>query len=198
MKTLLLLVLAQTQWTFDDGKPNRPPAQFEFGASQKAPAARWVVKRDGKGLVLAQIERKAKQRLAVAVVRDSSFQAVRLSAKVKAVAGYQAAGVVWAYKDPEHYLVARTNPAEGNVRVDRVVGGSRTKLKSAPVDGLEKGKWHTLRIEHRGTTIALYLGDEKVFDIPDAPPAEAGKVGLWVKDDTVAHFDDFAAESLAP
>ena len=33
------------------------------------------------------------------------------------------------------------------------------------------------------------------MEMPVEAP-EAGKVGLWVKDDTVVHFDDFTADEL--
>lgn len=197
MTSLLLLaslVAAPATLTFDDGKADQPPAGFAFTTGDKAPAAKWVLKKDGKGLVLAQVEDKIDKRFACAVVNDSSFKNVRVGTRLKTLSGYQAAGVVWGWKDANNYFVARTNPEEGNIRADRVVNGVRQKIGGKPVDGLKTGAWHALQVEHRGKSLTLSLGGKKVVEVADAPEPDTGRVGLWAKDDTVAHFDDFLAE----
>jgi hypothetical protein len=128
------------------------------------------------------------------VVVKSSFRDVRLSARVKTLGGYQGAGVVWRYKDPNHYYVARINPEEGNVRVDVVVEGKRRKLGMTDLKDLKTGVWHTLAVEHKGAAITVKVGDKVVIEATDETLAQAGRVGLWIKDDTLAQFDDLDVE----
>jgi len=37
----------------------------------------------------------------------------------------------------------------------------------------------------------VYFNEEKLFEVEDATFTEPGKVGLWIKADSVTHFDDF-------
>ena len=74
--------------------------------------------------------------------------------KFKPVSGRedQAGGVVWRWKDADHYYVARANALENSVSLDYTEGGRRKTLKyvDAPVRG---GKSHTLRVEFSATAI---------------------------------------------
>ena len=44
-----------------------------------------------------------------------------------------------------------------------------------------------------GRQITVSVDGKKVMDAKDTTYAKTGKVGLWVKDDTVAQFDDLTA-----
>ncbi|MHC4090768.1 MAG: family 16 glycoside hydrolase, partial [Planctomycetota bacterium] len=54
------------------------------------------------------------------------------------------------------------------------------------------GKWHTIKIEHRGNHIRCHLNGQKLLDVKDDTFAEAGGIGLWTKADAVTSFDDLA------
>jgi hypothetical protein len=199
MSLLATLALFAASWTFDEGKAGSPPTAFTFGAAEKGAAGKWVLrpagdgKAGGKGLVLAQ-EDKTDDRYAVAVAGEETMTDVKLSARIKTRAGgYQAAGVVWRLQDPDNYYVARINPEEANVNLFVFVGGKRRKLAGVPSTALKAGTWHTLEVAHVGPAITVKVDGKPLLDAKDTTLAKAGKVGLWVKDDTVAEFDDLTA-----
>lgn len=195
MHIALTLLLFSARWGFDDGQAGKPPAGFTFGAAEKGAVGKWVLRKADKGLALAQ-EDKTDDRYAVAVAGDQTFADTKISARIKTQAGgYQAAGVVWRLQDVDNYYVARINPEEENVNLFAFVGGKRKKLAGVPTKALKAGTWHTLAVSHVGPDIVVTVDGAKLIEHKDTTYAKAGKVGVWVKDDTVAHFDDLEAEA---
>ena len=192
-----LLALAMT-WGFDDGKAGKPPTGFEFGAAEEGATGKWILREEPgtKGLVLSQ-EDETDDRYTVAVAKGTAFKDVRLRAKIKTRAGgYQAAGVVWRLKDPNNYYVARINPDEENINLYMFKGGKRHKLAGVSSKVLKPATWHTLLVEQKGPAIVVKVDGKTIIEHKDETFATPGKVGLWVKDDTVARFDDFQVEAL--
>lgn len=190
-----LLFLGIVTWNFDKDEADKEPAGFEFATTAKTPAGKWRV----VDKALAQLDTdKTDKRYALAVVKDSSYKDVRLCVHAKPISGEvdQAAGLVWRYKDADNYYVARSNVLEKNVRLYKVVNGNRTKFAGKEEVKLKAGEWHTLQVEHRGTSIAVYLNDDKLFEAEDKTFPDAGKVGVWTKADSVTWFDDLTAEEL--
>jgi len=112
--------------------------------------------------------------------------------KMKPVSGRedQAGGVIWRFKDGNHYYVARANAMENNVSLYYTEGGARKTLKyvDAPV---RLGAWHTLRVEYAGTRIRVIFDGVARIELDDAHIAGPGAVGLWTKADSRTRFDDF-------
>jgi len=138
------------------------------------------------------------RRFAMAVVKESSYKDVRLSVRGKPISGEvdQTVGLVWRYQDADNYYVARSNVLEKNVRLYRVVKGNRIKFAGEEEVDLKLGEWRTLKIEHQGTTIRVFLNDRMLFESQDKTFPDAGKVGLWTKADSVSFFDDLTAEEM--
>ena len=103
----------------------------------------------------------------------------------------QAGGLVWRWKDGDHYYVARANALENNVSLYYTEGGSRRTIRyvDAPV---ASGAWHTLRVEFVATRIAVSLDGKRYIDVEDSHIGGTGSVGVWTKADSVTAFDDFA------
>ena len=103
----------------------------------------------------------------------------------------QAGGLVWRWKDGNHYYVARANALENNVSLYYTEGGVRKTLKyvDAPV---ASNAWHVLRVEFRGTHIRVLLNGKAAIELDDAHIAGAGAVGVWTKADSVTAFDDLS------
>ncbi len=200
MRWLLLLGLPLlAPWSFESDEVDKPPAGFDFATTAKAPAGKWVVINDGGNKVLAQLDKDTTdRRYAMAVAKEQKFTNVRLSVRGKPVSGEvdQAVGLVWRWQDADNYYVARSNVLEGNVRLYRVVKGNRIKFAGKEELKIKAGEWHTLRVEHRGPAIKVFLGDDKVIESEDRTFVDAGRVGVWIKSDSVTHFDDLTAEEM--
>ena len=185
-------------WSFNQDELGKPPAGFEFAVTAKKQPGKWVVIKDGSNRVLAQLDRdKTDRRFAMAVVKDATYKDLRLSVKAKPVVGdvEMVAGLVWRYQDADNYYVARFN--DDSVRVDRVVKGERHLLPAREIRvTLEPKKWHTLIVEHRGETIKVSVGGKTVFEGKDRTYTEAGRIGVWIKADSLTHFDDLTVEPL--
>jgi hypothetical protein len=203
LPALALLFLAtgplDRAWSFDADEVGKQPRGFYFDTTNDRPDGKWQVINDGDRRVIAQMDRnRDDNRLALAVVEDVEVKNLRLSAKIKVVAGdeEQSGGIVWRYKNSENYRLARLDPEEKNVRLYRVVDGNRIRFGGEQRKRLALNQWYTLRIEHRGSLVKVYLDDEMLFDERDRHFTKAGKVGLWTKGDAVVHFDDVRAQEL--
>jgi len=119
--------------------------------------------------------------------------------KFKPISGKedQAGGLVWRWKDADHYYVARANALENNVSLYYTERGTRKTLKyvDAPVVA---GVWHTLKVEFSGPRIAVALDGRRLIEVDDTHLSGAGAVGVWTKADSVTAFDDFAHGAVRP
>jgi len=193
----MAFVFAAAPFSFDKDKVGDIPAGFEIAMTKGEPAGQWSVQQDGAGRVLNYTVKKPHEAFGVAVAKTGAYKDVAVSVRIKTVGGaYQAAGVVWRYKDAGNYYVARMKAADKNVHVFRVVDGKRTSVAGKDAPSLEGNKWQALKVEHRGDAITVSLGGAKLFTATDKTLTE-GRVGVWYKDDTSVHFDDLEAKELA-
>jgi hypothetical protein len=65
-------------------------------------------------------------------------------------------------------------------------GGYGTDVK-VPSD-----TWHSLRIDFSGSCFRVSFNGKQLFEVEDSTFADAGKVGLWTKADSVTLFDQVA------
>jgi hypothetical protein len=187
-------------WSFDMDEPGEKPAGFYFDETEDAKPGHWEVKEDeGGNRVLVQLDRtRDRTRYALAVVEDSSLRDLKVSVRMKAVDGDldQAGGVMWRYRNSENYLVARLDISERNVRLFRFVDGNRVQFGVKEDLDVENGAWYTLRVEHRGSNVTVYLDDEALFMERDRHFRRSGRIGVWAKSDSVVYFDDLYAKDL--
>jgi len=121
-----------------------------------------------------------------------------IEVKFKAIAGSQdrAAGVVWRAKDANNYYIVRANALEDNFVLYKTVDGARSALDivgrkggygvSVPVPA---NTWHTLRIDFKANRFKASFNGNQLFEVDDSTFADAGKVGLWTKADSITLFD---------
>ena len=124
---------------------------------------------------------------------------VDLSVRFRPVSGRvdQAAGLVWRYQNEDNYYIVRANALEDNVVLYKVQNGQRTDL---PVKGegrtygkpaeVPAGQWSTLRVVAAGPRFEVHFNGRKLYEVEDTTFAQAGRVGVWTKADSVTHFDD--------
>lgn len=186
---------------FSQDTVDQPPKGFEFGYTGGAgKPGKWVVQVDGGNKVLAQTDPDStRSRFPVAVLSDISAMDVDVSVRFKPISGRvdQAAGLVWRYQNQDNYYIVRANALEDNVVLYKVQAGRRTDL---PLKGegrtygkksdVPAGQWSTLRVVTNGPVFEVYFNGSKMYEVEDKTFANAGKVGVWTKADSVTQFDD--------
>jgi hypothetical protein len=191
---------AKQSFSFDADKADAAPAGFSFGRTGDGPEGTWLVKAEkgapSGGNVLAQTDADTTDfRFPVAVADAPAAADVTVSVKCKPISGKvdQACGLVVRYQDPKNYYVTRANALEGNVRFYYVKDGKRQQLASWK-GKVARNKWHAYKLEAKGEQFVVTFDGKKVLDVKDKTFAQAGKVGLWTKADSVSYFDDFTVE----
>jgi hypothetical protein len=129
---------------------------------------------------------------------DTNIKDGFVEVKFKAIAGSQdrAAGIVWRAKDANNYYVTRANALEDNVVLYKTVNGARSALDivgrkggygiSVPVPA---DTWHSLRVDFNASIFKVSFDGKQVFEVEDSTFTDAGKIGLWTKDDSFTMFD---------
>jgi hypothetical protein len=182
---------------FADAKVGELPRGWTAAKTGTGEGSVWKIVEDkdapGGPKVLAQTARGPSPLFNLCIAEGTSYADVDLSVAFKAVAGEidQGGGLVWRYQDPQNYYVVRQNPLEDNFRVYKVVAGKRVQLASDSPEA-PAGKWHTIRVVHKGDHIQCYLNGELSLDVKDKENTfkGPGKVGLWTKADAQTSFAD--------
>jgi hypothetical protein len=160
----------------------------------------WTVENDttapSKSKVLKQSGRATYPLL---LNNDSSIKDGFVKMKFKAISGSEdrAAGIVWRAKDANNYYVVRANALEDNVVLYKTVKGSRSSLDIVGRKGgygvntpVPANTWHTLRIDFKASRFTVSFNGKQLFEVEDSTFADAGRVGLWTKADSVTQFDE--------
>lgn len=164
--------------------------------------SKWTVESDETApLKLKVIKQSGRASYPLLLKNDTNIKDGFIEVQFKAIAGSQdrAAGLVWRAKDANNYYVARANALEDNVVLYKTVGGVRSALDivgrkggygvSVPVPA---NTWHRLRIDFKASRFTVSFNGQQLFEVEDSTFADAGKVGLWTKADSVTLFDQIA------
>jgi hypothetical protein len=192
----------EVQVDFEGQPAGGPSPLFESGLTGKGRPARWELLRDESApngsTVLAETSGdRTSDRFPLAILKGFEARDVEVKVRFKLVSGKvdQTAGLVVRLRDPANYYIARANALEGNVRLYKVVGGKRQQLAGDAVTVL-KGKWQELGLTVEGDRLTVLLDGLELFSAADRTFAEAGRVGVWSKADSLTHFDDLVARRL--
>jgi hypothetical protein len=184
---------------FESDAIGSPPAGFEFGRTGAGSEGKWLVRVERGGtsnhVLVQESADKTDYRFPVAVLKEGAYQDVVLSVRARPLAGEvdQGFGLVWRYRDPNNYYVARCNALEDNCRIYHVVGGRRRQFGGQNIK-VAKSTWHTMKLEATGNHFVVFHDGNRVFDGTDDTFKDAGKVGLWTKADSVIEFDDLRVD----
>ncbi|HKA56706.1 MAG TPA: family 16 glycoside hydrolase [Candidatus Binatia bacterium] len=210
--TIVALLLAGTAFaetkpasaitlSFDTSEVGQAPADFSTALTGGGGPVSWVIQEDptapSDGRVLAQTSTdKTDYRFPLCIYDKFTAKDVEVSVKFKAVSGKvdQAAGLVARFRDKDNYYITRANALENNVRLYKVLGGSRKQFAGKQMN-VSSGEWHTLKLAVKGKHFAVSFDDKLLFEANDDTFKEAGKIGLWTKADSVTYFDDLKIES---
>ena len=194
---------------FDSDPAGKSPDGWTITMTHQGGAPKWSVIKDRAAPsppnVFAQLSNDGTSSRFPLAIFDG-FNAVDGSVRVKskAISGKadQTAGLVWRFRDPDNYYIARANALENNVVLYKVEYGKRTPLapRGAPPNTygvkhpVPSGTWCELGVEFRGNLFPVVFNGQKLFEVEDLTFPGGGKVGLWTKADSVTCFDDFSYE----
>ena len=202
MKTLSLTIMAMTIATglaiaetvnFDDMKTGAAPAGWTATQTGSG-SAKWSVEKDESARSKPNVLKQSGQAtFPVCFKNNTNIKDGFVEVKFKPVAGKedQAGGVIWRVQDANNYYIARANALEDNVTIYHTINGKRVAFKNINTK-VTSGVWHTLRGNFAGNKFTVTFDGNKVIEATDESFANAGKVGVWTKADSVTLFDDFS------
>jgi hypothetical protein len=190
--------LAQTA-NFDSDAVGSVPAGWNCGVTGVG-SSRWGVAADPDAPSKPNVLRQSGSGTFPWCVKDgAAITDGFVEVKFKPISGRedQAGGLVWRFKDGNHYYVARANALENNVSLYYTERGSRKTLKyvDAPVAA---GTWHARRVEFARSRIQVSLDGKRYIEFEDEHIRGPGAVGVWTKADSVTAFDDFTYGPVRP
>jgi hypothetical protein len=181
---------------FDNMNPGAAPPGWTATQTGSG-TAKWAVEKDGSAPSKPNVLKQSGQAtFPVCFKNDTSIKDGFVEMKFKPIAGKedQGGGVIWRVRDANNYYVARANALEDNVTIYHTVNGRRIAFKNFNTK-VKSGVWHTLRVDFEGNKFTVTFDGNKVIEATDGTFANAGKVGVWTKSDSVILFDDFTYES---
>jgi len=177
---------------FDDMKSAAAPAGWTATQTGSG-AAKWAIEKDESAPSKPNVLKQSGQAtFPVCIKNDTSLKDGFVEVKFKPVAGKedQAGGVIWRVQDANNYYISRANALEDNVTIYHTINGKRVAFKNINTK-VTSGVWHTLRVDFKGNKFTVAFDGNKVIEATDESFANAGKVGVWTKADSVTEFDNF-------
>jgi len=177
---------------FDDMKSAAAPAGWTATQTGSG-AAKWAIEKDESAPSKPNVLKQSGQAtFPVCIKNDTSLKDGFVEVKFKPVAGKedQAGGVIWRVQDANNYYISRANALEDNVTIYHTINGKRVAFKNINTK-VTSGVWHTLRVDFKGNKFTVTFDGNKVIEATDESFANAGKVGVWTKADSVTEFDNF-------
>jgi hypothetical protein len=140
---------------------------------------------------------RTSDRFPLTILKGFEAKDVEVKVRFKPISGKvdQAAGLMVRVRDEDNYYIARANALEDNVRLYKVVDGKRRQFAGVDIE-VPKDQWQELGLRVEGDRLMVSLDGKELFSATDRTFAEAGRVGLWTKADSLTHFDDLVVRRL--
>lgn len=193
---------------FDAGPSGGVPAGWTLVSTPRQPEARWEIRKDQSAptppYILAQVSASPEaNRFPLAILETMSLRDGEVSVRMKPVSGQteQAAGLVFRYRDPQNFYLARVNALENDIAIYKVVNGRYFALhpRGGPTGArgvhrvIPRHVWSIFKVSAKGQRFAVFINHRRILEADDATFNTPGKVGLWTRGDSVVYFDDFRA-----
>jgi hypothetical protein len=185
--------------TFGRALPGQVPEGIRIARTgQGAPAAWSVVDEYLQGVLAQTSTDQTDYRFPLAIYDAVSVRDVEVTVAFKAVAGRidRAGGIAVRLSDADNYYVLRANALEDNVNFYHVVQGSRQQIHGTGTK-VTSDQWHRLSLRAVGDQFTIGFDGRSLFTVTDRTFANAGKVALWTKADSVTRFDDLTIQPLS-
>jgi hypothetical protein len=184
----------------DTMKVGAPPDGFDFARTGQGGPGQWTVATDAPsgGNVIEQTSTDTTSyRFPLAIYKPVSALDVDVTLRFKPVAGKvdQAGGIAVRVSDADNYYVVRANALEDNVRFYRIVKGRREQLAGANIK-VAANQWHRLGLRAKGDRFTITYDGKTLYDATDTTFANAGRIALWTKADSVTRFDQIRVVTL--
>jgi hypothetical protein len=123
----------------------------------------------------------------------------KLEVDFKAKKGYFdcSGGLVFRYANAQNFYVLGAGCPSDNFALYREYKGAEPEMLKQTVTPIDEGTWYRLKVIAEGNNLACYLNDKLILDMTDSKIAK-GRVGMWAKDDSQAHFDNFSITVTQP
>ena len=178
---------------FDDAKAGAPPPGWKSAVTGSG-SAKWSVEQDSSAPSKPNVlKQSGVGTFPICIYESAKLKDGFVEVKFKPIEGKedQAGGVIWRVQDANNYYISRANALENNVTINHTIGGKRVAFKNINTK-VTSGVWHTLRVDFEGNKFTVAFDGNKVIDATDESFANAGKVGVWTKADSVTLFDNFS------
>jgi hypothetical protein len=193
-----LLASAGRVVTFNAAAVGHAPAGWTVAMTHTGAQPRWEVRQDDSApippYVLVQFSADHhNDRCPLAIFDGVNLRDCDVSVRVKLVSGLedQSGGLVWRYRDPNNYYLARTDALSRNVAIYKVHNGERLPIATAVPHDIEPNAWNILKVSVRGSRFQVYVNHRRILQADDMTFGGPGRVGLWTVADSVTSFDDF-------
>lgn len=185
-------------FSFDQDAIGAPPEGFFFAAARQDAPGMWEVRGTGprRHLVHTADPTVTMRGISVAGITSKAPSNVKVAAKVRLIDGDRAGGVVWRYRDSEHFYFMSIFLSSGTASLVRVSGGSRVVLDIARDIALDPAAWHTVSIVHEGDQIRGAINGISVLRARDNSLAEGYYTGVWAAGNSTVWFDDVAFSDI--
>jgi len=172
---------------------------FDFAASGDGRPGKWLVVDNDAGRGLARIASEPNEnRVAFALYRPLSGRDVYVSTRFMTISGKidQAAGVFVRFRSSDDHYAVRASALENNVSLYRVADGRREMIGRMEVNVTGQA-WHTLGIAASGDRLTVFFDGRELFVATDRRfPGPPGRVGLWIRADSMTLFESLEIASL--
>jgi hypothetical protein len=181
-----------------------PPDGCTAALTGQGVAPRWAVGRaydeGGQRTVMENTSDKTDYRFPLCILEGKSLAQlanVDVTIRFRPRGGQvdQAGGIAVRLQDERNYYVVRANALEDNVRLYRVIDGSRQQFAGVNAKVMP-GEWHTLRLRAEGELFTVYYDGNKLLEARDRHLSAPGRVALWSKADSLTEFTGIDVEPL--
>lgn len=202
------LFAAEHKFDFSEMPLNQPPPHFFNTVAGDGKPGTWKVIMDevplalpplspgapttAKQSVVAQLAWDATdEHFPMLILGDESYGDFTFSTRFKTVDGLteQMAGIAFRVQDEKNFYVVRASSLGSTFYFYKVEKGVRYKPYGNNMK-IEKGVWHDLTLECKGTAFNVLLDGKQVMPTINDPTFSSGKLAFWTKSDSISYFTD--------
>jgi hypothetical protein len=125
------------------------------------------------------------------IVGNDSYGDFTFTVRFKIVDGVteQMAGIAFRVQDEKNFYVIRASSLGSTFYFYKVEKGVRDRPHGNNMK-IEKGVWHDLSLDCKGTQFNVLLDGKAVMPTINDPTFSSGRIAFWTKSDAISYFTD--------